>query len=310
MRSRTLGGVLRSEPPSCRRRGARRRAYDGRCLENVEIARVLSEIADVLELTGGNPFKVRAYRRAAQVVDLHPAHVADLWRSGELAELPGIGEHISSKIGELVDTGECREHARLLGQVPEGVVEMLRLEGLGPKTVDALWKGLGITGVYALEQACRSGRILEAPRIGPTRAKAILASIERHRARSGRMPLHRALEYADAMLARLRAVPGVDDAEVAGSLRRRKETVGDIDLLVAADAAEPVITAFTALPGIAEVTSRGPTKASARLRSGIQVDLRVLPRESFGAALHYFTGSKSHNIALRTRAMKMGQVGS
>ena len=275
-------------------------------MENVEIARVLSEIADVLELTSGNPFKVRAYRRAAQVVDLHPGHIADLWRSGELAELPGIGAHISAKIGELVDTGECREHARLVAEVPAGVVEMLRLEGLGPKTVEAIWKGLGVTDVSALEDACRSGRILDAPRVGPTRAKAILASIERHRARSGRMPLHRALEYAEAILARLRAVQGVQRAEAAGSLRRRKATVGDLDLLVAADVAAPVVAAFAVLPGISEVTSQGPTKASVRLRAGIQADLRVLPTGSFGAALHYFTGSKSHNIALRTRAMKMG----
>jgi DNA polymerase (family 10) len=142
--------------------------------------------------------------------------------------------------------------------------------------------------------------------MGPVRISAILAAIERHRARAGRMPLHRALEYAEAMLGRLRRVPGVVRAEAAGSLRRRKETVGDIDLLVATANAAPVVRAFTHLSGVAEVLAEGPTKASVRLEAGIQSDLRVLPAESFGAALHYFTGSKSHNIALRTRAMKMG----
>ena len=275
-------------------------------MENPDIAKVLSEIADILELTGGSPFKVRAYRQAAQVVDIHPGPVAETWREGRLTELPGIGEGIAAKIGELVNTGECREHARLAALVPAGVLEMLRLEGVGPKTVEAVWKQLGIEDVGGLQEACRSGRILQVPRMGPVRISAILAAIERHRARAGRMPLHRALEYAEAMLGRLRRVPGVVRAEAAGSLRRRKETVGDIDLLVATANAAPVVRSFTHLSGVAEVLAEGPTKASVRLEAGIQSDLRVLPAESFGAALHYFTGSKSHNIALRTRAMKMG----
>jgi DNA polymerase (family 10) len=275
-------------------------------VENAEVARVLSEIADLLELTRGNPFKVRAYRRAAQVVDIHPARVADLWREGRLAELPGVGEGIAGKIGELVDTGDCREHARLAALVPPGVLELLRLEGVGPKTVEAVWKGLGIEDVSALEEACRSGRVLEAPRMGAARAHAILAAIGRHRARAGRTPLHRALAHADEILSRLRKVPGVRRAEAAGSLRRRKETVGDLDLLVATGDAAPVVRAFTGLAGVAAVVAEGPTKASVRLRSGIQADLRVLPPESFGAALHYFTGSKAHNVAIRTRAMRRG----
>jgi DNA polymerase (family 10) len=275
-------------------------------VENADVARVLFEIADILELTGGNAFKVRAYRQAAQVVDLHPAPVAELWRQGRLTELPGIGEGIAGKIGELVETGSCREQARLEALVPPGVREMLRIEGVGPRTAAAAWKQLGIADVGALEEACRSGRLLELPRMGAARAEAIRAAIGRHRSRAGRMPLHRAIEYADAMLARLRRVPGALRAEAAGSLRRRRETVGDIDLLVAASDADPVLQAFTHLAEVAEVLARGPTKASVRLRAGIQADLRVLPPESFGAALHYFTGSKAHNIELRTRAVKMG----
>ena len=275
-------------------------------MENADIARVLSELADLLELTGENPFKVRAYRRASQVADAHPVPLSALRREGQLTELPGIGAGIAAKIGELLDTGDCREHRRLAALVPHGVLEMLRLEGVGPKTASAAWKLLGIEGVEALEQACHDGRILELPHLGLARARALLAAIERQRARGDRMPLHRALEYAEAMLARLRRVPGVIRAEAAGSLRRRKETVGDIDLLLSSLDATAAVRAFTGLPEVAGVVEEGSTRAAVRLHAGIRADLRVLPPESFGSALHYFTGSKAHNLALRARAIRMG----
>ena len=275
-------------------------------MENADVARTLAEIAELLELTGGDPFKVRAYRQAAQLVDVHPEPIAELWRQGRLEELPGIGRGIAGKIVELLETGSCREHDRLAARVPAGVLEMLRVEGVGPRTAEAVWKALGIEDLDALEEACRTGRILEAPRMGEKRAHAILEAIARHRARAGRVPLHRALSWAEAMVGRLSAVPGVVRAEAAGSLRRRKETVGDLDLLVAAADAAPVMRAFAGLPEVAALLAEGPTRSSARLRGGIQADLRVVPPESFGAALHYFTGSKAHNIALRTRAVRMG----
>jgi DNA polymerase (family 10) len=275
-------------------------------VENADVARVLAEIADLLELTGGNPFKVRAYRQAAQLLDVHPEPVSEVWRQGKLEELPGIGSGIAGKIAELLETGTCHEHDRLAAGVPEGVLEMLRVEGVGPKTAAAAWKTLGLEDLDALEEACRTGRILGAPRMGEKRAHAILEAVARHRARAGRVPLHRALSWAEAMLARLRAVPGVERAEAAGSLRRRKETVGDLDLLVGAADAGPVMRAFAGLSEVASLLAEGPTRSSARLRGGIQADLRVVPPGSFGAALHYFTGSKSHNIALRTRAVRMG----
>jgi DNA polymerase (family 10) len=275
-------------------------------VENADIARVLSELADLLELTGENPFKVRAYRRAAQVVDVHPVSLKALRREGQLTELPGIGAGIAGKIGELLDTGDCREHRRLTALVPHGVLEMLRLDGVGPKTAAAAWKLLGIEDLGALEEACHDGRILELPHLGPARARSLLAAIERHRARGDRMPLHRALEYAEAMLARLRVVPGVIRAEAAGSLRRRKETVGDIDLLLSSLDSAAAVRAFTGLPEVAEVLEEGSTLAAVRLHGGIRADLRVLPPESFGSALHYFTGSKAHNVALRARAVRMG----
>ena len=275
-------------------------------MENADVARTLGEIADLLELTGGNPFKVRAYRQAAQLVDVHPEPISEVWRQGRLTELPGIGGGIAGKVAELLETGSCREHDKLAAKVPPGVMEMLRVEGVGPKTAQAAWKALGIEHLDALEEACRSGRLLQAPRMGEKRAHAILEAIARHRARAGRVPLHRALSWAEAMLARLEAVPGVVRAEAAGSLRRRRETVGDLDLLIGAADAGPVMRAFAGLPEVASLLAEGPTRSSARLRGGIQADLRVVPPESFGAALHYFTGSKSHNIALRTRAVRMG----
>jgi DNA polymerase (family 10) len=275
-------------------------------VENADIAKVLSELADLLELTGENAFKVRAYRRAAQVADVHAGSLAALWREGRLTELPGIGTGIAGKIGELVDTGACREHQRLTALVPHGVLELLRVEGVGPKTAAAAWRLLGIEDVAALEEACHAGRILELPHLGPVKATNLLAAIQRHRARGDRMPLHRALEYADAMLARLRLVPGVVRAEAAGSLRRRRDTVGDLDLLVSTTEGPAALRAFAGLAEVARVTEEGPTKASAMLRCGLKADLRVVPPESFGAALHYFTGSKAHNIALRARAVAMG----
>jgi len=275
-------------------------------VENARVARILGEIADITELVEGNPFKVRAYRRAAQVVDLLPGPVRELWRNRQLTDLPGIGERIAAHIGELVETGTCEEHERLMALVPPGILELLRLEGVGPKTVAALWHTLGVTSVEALERACLDGTILKLPRMGKVRAESIRKAIERYRARQGRMQLHRVLPYAESMVTQLREVPGVLRAEVAGSVRRLRETVGDVDLLVASRDPGAVMKAFRELPEVTLVTAEGPTKASARLSIGLNVDLRVLPEESFGAALHYFTGSKSHNIAIRTRAVRMG----
>lgn len=276
-------------------------------MENAKVARVLSEIADVMELLDGNPFKVRAYRQAAQVVDLLPGPVSELYRRGELTRLPGIGERIAAHIGELLDEGKCDEHEALLAQVPPEIIELLRLEGVGPKTVAALWHSLGITSVDALERACRDGTIQKLERMGKTRAESILKAIERHRARGGRIPLYHALPVAESMLERLHRVPGVARAEVAGSVRRRRETIGDIDLLVGSNEPAEVMRAFVELPEVVHVTAEGPTKCSVRLEGGIQADLRVVPEDAFGAALHYFTGSKSHNIAIRSRAVRMGR---
>lgn len=275
-------------------------------MENADVARILSEMAELLELTGGNPFEARAYRQAAQVIDLLPRPVSELWRKGQLGELPGIGARLSEHISELLDRGHFAEHDQLSRRVPPGVLEMLAVETLGPKTVAQAWKKLHLESLEALERACRDGRMEKLPRLGAKRVESILKAIGRYRARQGRTPLHRALPFADSLCARLRQVEGVSQAEAAGSLRRRKETVGDIDLLVAAQDPEPVTRALASAPEVSQVLAAGPTKTSVRLRGGLQVDLRVLAPESFGAALHYFTGSKSHNIAVRTRAVRLG----
>lgn len=275
-------------------------------MENSDVAQVFSEIADILDLTGGNQYKVRAYRQAAQLVDTLPGPVSEYWRRGQLLSLPGIGEGIGAKIVELLETGRCTEHERLARQVPPGVLELLRLEGVGPKTVAAVWHKLGVTDLEGLEQACRDGRLRQLPRMGPARCKSILEAIERFRSRTGRMLLHRAVGYAEAIVARLRKVPGVYEAIPVGSVRRRRATVGDLDILVTARSSTAPRRAFVQMPEVAAVLAEGPTKSSVRLTSGLQADLRVLPRESLGAALHYFTGSKAHNIALRTRAVRRG----
>lgn len=282
-------------------------------MENADVARLLNETADLLELTGGEegtrsatPFKVRAYRQAAQVIDTLPGPISEIWRNDELTELPGVGPGIADAIGEILATGTFPAHDRLARQVPLGVLELLHLEGVGPKTVSAVWKTLGITSLAQLSEACESGRLRELPRMGPVRMKSIREAIDRYRGRGNRMPLHRAVFYAEGLLGRLRRVPGVVRAEAAGSVRRRRETVGDLDLLVCSDRPWAVMRAFVSLPGVERILAQGPTKSSVMLSAGIQVDLRVLPPESFGAAMHYFTGSKSHNIALRTRAVHRG----
>jgi DNA polymerase (family 10) len=274
-------------------------------VENADVVRILSDIADILDLTGGNPFRARAYRQAAATIDTLPVSLAELRARGQLRGIPGIGERIAELIEEALDRGLSPEWERLSRQVPAGVLEMLRLEGVGPKTAAAVWS-LGIVDLDHLEHAARSGELRRLKGMGPVRARAIADAISRYRNRAGRTQLHRALFYADALLRRLRAVPGVVRAEAAGSLRRRRETVGNLDLLVAARDPERCLRAFTELPEAKRVIAAGPTKASVELTIGLQADLRVVEPRSFGAALQYFTGSKAHNIALRGRALGLG----
>lgn len=273
-------------------------------MRNFEIARLFDEIADLLELREENPFRIRAYRRAAQNVASLTEDVAARLERGE--KIAGIGKDLAEKIQAYLRTGSLPELEALRREIPAGVVALTRIQGLGPKTARLLYERLGIDSVEALEEACRSGRILEVPGIRAKTRENILKGIETWKAGQARMPLGQALPLADRLRHALADVKEVKAIEVAGSIRRRRETIGDIDLLVASSHPAKVMEAFVSLPEVASVLAHGETKSSIRHREGIQVDLRVVEPEAFGAALVYFTGSQAHNIRVRELAIRKG----
>jgi DNA polymerase (family X) len=276
-------------------------------VKNVEIARVFLEMADLLELKGENVFKIRAYRRAAQVIEHLPEEITDLLARGDdLQELPGIGEAIAKKSAELVATGKLAAYEELKGQFPEGITRLLEIPGIGPKTAHRLATELGIDSVETLEAAILAGRVTDLPRMGEKTAQNILRQIQALRRKDRRIPIGEALPLVEEILAALRPLPGVRNLTAAGSLRRFRETVGDIDLMGTADDPEAVVAAFAALPQVKEVIARGATKASVLLTAGLQADLRMVEHADFGSLLQHFTGSREHNIALRMRAQKQG----
>ena len=274
-------------------------------VHNADIARVFEEIADLLELEEGNPFRVRAYRNAARVVGDLRFDVAERIGSGkELPKLPGIGADLSAKIREIAETGTCALREKLGKRLPAGISELLRLPGLGPKRVRALYCELDVHTPAQLQRAARDGRLRELAGFGAKTEKKLLDAVAAQLGKTHRIKLAIAAQYARSLIDYLRATQGVTEAVVAGSFRRMKETVGDLDLLVAADDAAAVTERFVAYPEVKEVLASGETRSSVVLASGIQVDLRVVGEESFGAALHYFTGSKAHNIAVRRIAQE------
>jgi DNA polymerase (family 10) len=276
-------------------------------VHNADVAAALDEIADLLELEEANPFRVRAYRKAARVVGDLGRDVAGLIRAGEdLTELPGIGADLAGKIDELATTGGCALLRDLRRRTPRALARLLTVPGLGPKRVRALNRTLGIRTVDQLAGAARAGRIHELPGFGERTERNILRALASRAESAGRLPRAVAEQYAEPLASYLRATPGVGAVVVAGSYRRCKETVGDLDLLATAGRRSPVIDHFAAYDEVVEVLSRGTTRATARLRSGLQVDLRVVPKASYGAALHYFTGSKPHNIAVRQLGQEAG----
>ncbi|MFO1058893.1 MAG: DNA polymerase/3'-5' exonuclease PolX [Dongiaceae bacterium] len=274
---------------------------------NAEIAADLVRLADLLELDGANPFRVRAYRNAARVVGDLPTSVAEMLAAGaDLAALPGIGADLAGKIAEIARSG----HLALLDETerrsPPGLVELLAVPGLGPRRVQLLAGRLGVRTVADLAAAARAGRSRTLPGFGARLESRLLQAAERQAAAPHRARRAAVEEIAGALRRDLAAVPGVAAIEVAGSYRRRLETVGDLDLVAAARSSGPLMERFVAWPGVERVLSRGPTRSSVLLRGGLQVDLRVVPAASYGAALQYFTGSKAHNIALRQRAAERG----
>lgn len=276
-------------------------------VHNADIAAVFEEIADLLEIEAANPFRVRAYRNAARVVGEWGRDLREMVEKGEdLTRLPSIGHDLALKIEEIVRTGRCSFLDRLHGELPPAITELLHIPGLGPKRVRALYQELHVQTPQDLLQAAREGRIRALPGFAEKTEQHILQAVEAHTTKKKRFKLAVAEQYADALADYLRRLPGVEGVEVAGSFRRRKETVGDIDLLAIAEDGPAVMERFAAYDEVAEVLSAGDTRGSVLLRCGLQVDLRVVSRASFGAALHYFTGSKAHNIAVRRLAQEKG----
>ncbi len=283
-------------------------------VHNADIARVFEEIADLLEIEGANPFRIRAYRNAARTVgDLRLDVAATLAAGQPLPKLPGIGADLQAKMEEIAATGTCALLGRLRRELPAAITELLRIPGLGPKRVKALHETLGIATLPELLEAARQGRVKAIPGFGDKTERRVAEAVQARLGQTRRFKLAVAAQYAEPLAAYLRAAPGVREVVLAGSFRRMKETVGDIDVLATSEAAAPVMDRFVRYPEVREVLARGDTRSSVVLQSGLQVDLRVVPPASFGAALHYFTGSKAHNIAVRrlaqARGLKLNEYG-
>jgi DNA polymerase (family 10) len=284
-------------------------------VENIDYARVFEEIADLLEIQGANPFRIRAYRNGARTIETLSQPLESLLadEQARLEDLPGIGKDLAGKIRELYETGEVGRLTELRREVPAALVQVMHIPGLGPKRARQLWEGLEITSVDELEEAARGGALESLSGFGPTLQKRIIKGIEELKARAGRFKLSDADIYVGPLLEYLHGAEGVADLEVAGSYRRRCETVGDIDILATTSGESPLMDRFAAYRDVREVLAKGPTKSSIRLKGGLQVDLRLVPRQSYGAAMTYFTGSKAHNIVIRgigrERGLKINEYG-
>ncbi len=273
-------------------------------MENLAIARVLAEIGDLLEIKNENPFKIRAYRNAADAI-VHLAESAASLTPADRLAIPGIGKDLAAKIAELVETGTCRYHRELLEEFPPTILDLLHLQGVGPKTVALLYRGLEIRTLDDLERAAREGRIRALKGMGAKKETLILHALQERQRVAGRRLAAEAHDTAAALVAALREHAPNADISVVGSLRRGCETCGDLDVL-AAGAPPSLMDTFTGYRLVERVLARGETKSSVLLWGGFQTDLRLLPAESLGAAQQYFTGSKAHNIALRDRAIQRG----
>jgi len=275
-------------------------------MNNRELADTFTLIADLLEIKGEIIYKTLAYRKAAESLAVLDRDAKAYWKEGTLREIPGVGEAIAGKIEELLKTGKLKFLTKLKKEVPPSLAEWLKVPGLGSKKVGLIWKTLKIKTLPQLEKAARAGKLRDLPGMGAKSEAAILAGIESLARRSGRIPLARAYPLALEIAAALKKVPGVVSAEPAGSLRRMRSDVGDIDILIAAAHSGAVMEAFTSLPGVARVLGRGETKSSVEFGDGVRAQVWVHPPERFGTALQYATGSKDHNVKLRELALKKG----
>ena len=274
-------------------------------MKNYEVASLLRNIAQLLEIKEEMVFKIRAYEKAALVIENLDEDIEEVWKKGKLDDIPGVGEALTKKISEFLETGKLEYYEKLKKAVPVNMEELGSVSGLGPKTIMKLYKKLNVKNIKDLEKAAKKHKIQKIEGLGPIVEKNILKSIEFAKASGKRFLLGTALDIAEEIKNKFKKLKDVNKIEVAGSLRRKKETIGDIDILITSKNSGKVMDFFTKMDDIEDVLAKGPTKASVRLE-GIQADLRVLPEKTYGAALLYFTGSKQHNIALRKIAIKKG----
>jgi DNA polymerase (family 10) len=282
-------------------------------MDNKAIAGVLYETADLLEIDGGDSFRIRSYRNAAQAIEALPQQIADLIPEPKnVLAISGIGRGMLANLQEMLKDGQLTLHSELLKKYRPSMLDLLKIQGLGPKTIALIWSAYQVSDLAGVEQLAREGKIRELPRMGEKQEQKLLKAIEDYRRIAGRFLLDVAEAEGKKIIAHLSGFPGIDQVTPAGSLRRGRETVGDLDVLVTGkaccdrDQREKLIEHIIQLPGLMDILARGENKVSFRLRGGMQVDVRLLPPESFGAAMQYFTGSKAHNVALRQRALKMG----
>lgn len=275
-------------------------------LTNREIADIFENIADMLQIKGESIHRYLAYSRAAETIRELPRDLRAVAAENMLTELPNVGKTLADKITEMLETGQLEFYERLKNEIPPGLVEIMHINGVGPKKAKLFWDELDIISIEQLKAAAEAGKLRDLPKMGAKSEQKVLEGIEALSRRTGRTPLGIALPAAQEILDRMLALPEAVEGAVAGSIRRGRPTIGDVDLLVASDQAEPIMNAFVTMPSVARVLGHGPTKSSVELHNGLQVDLRVLEKARWGTALNYFTGSQAHNIRMRELALKKG----
>jgi DNA polymerase (family X) len=277
-------------------------------ITNRAIAQTFDAVADMLEIKGEIIHRVLSYRRTAETVAEYPREMSALAAEGKLTEIPGVGKVLAEKIQEMVDTGKLDFYERLKEEVPESLLEMLRVNGIGAKKAKMFWESAGITTLDALEAAAREGKVRDMPGMGAKSETKIIEGIEAYRRRAAdtRTPLGIALPLGESILARLLALDSSAYGTLAGSARRARPTIGDLDLLIASDTPQPLMEAFVTMPEVSRILGNGEKKSSVELANGLQVDLRVISPNRWGTALQYFSGSQAHNIHLRNLALAKG----
>jgi len=275
-------------------------------MDKKDIIDVLERIGTMLEIKGENPFKVRAYFSGARTLQTMEEDLGEVIRSGKLGEIPGIGKALTEKVETLFNTGQLEFYEKLVASVPDGLMDLLEVPGLGGKKIKALHEQLAVDSIESLTQACKAGKVAELKGFGEKTQEKILSGIKNREAYAARHLWWDARAVVDRILPSLKELPEVEKVEAAGSFRRGMETVGDLDFIVASGNPAPIMEWFTSMDGVAEVTAHGDTKSSIRLEGGMQADLRVVPPEQFYFALHHFTGSKDHNVRMRQKALSLG----